>query len=382
LIQASRWIAAALLLLAAAGCTTTLELGERRYQEGDRLAALEIWREIPRDSLEYEDAQRRIAEVEDEFAQLVVRYEQRARYFERKGRLAESILNWRLAQKLKPDDPELATRVQELSRSLAARKAEARGEFERAFAARDLVAARESLTQLRTLDPFDPALAGEESRFEEALRGEVDRLLAQGREAYAERRYADAGAAFRRILAIEPENESAQGYLSYTQTARAGGRPEGESPAPDAARPPASAAGRTPPSARPAPAGPPAVASESQIRAEGFYQNALAAERRGDPYGAIRQDLRALQADPRHDAARRHLLALRQRLQPEVEGLIESGRSAFRQEDLQGALDQWRRALLIEPGNDRAQQYVSRAEKLLDNLEQLRADPAAGGAAR
>lgn len=373
--HASRALVLAAALLAVA-CTTTLELGERRYREGDRLAALEIWRKIPQDSLQYDAARRRIAEVEDEFAQLVVRYEQRARYFERKGRLAESILNWRLAQKLSPEDPEVAARVQELSRTLAARKAEAQAGFERAFAARDFAAAREQLAQLRTLDPFDPALAGDESRFEEALRGEVDRLLAEGRASYEARRYADASAAFRRILAIEPENESAQGYLSFAQTARAGGRTEE----------PAATPGAAPrPSPRPKPPGPaptaapPAAASESQIRAEGFYQNALAAERRGDPYAAIRQDQRALQADPRHAGARRHLGALRQKLQPEVEGLIESGRSAFRQEDLQGALDQWRRALLIDPDNDRAQQYVARAEKLLDNLEQLRADPGAGG---
>lgn len=369
--HASRALVLGAMLLAA-GCTTTLELGERRYREGDRLAALETWREIPPDSLQYDAARRRIAEVEDEFAQLVVRYEQRARYFERKGRLGESILNWRLAQKLSPGDAEAAVRVQELSRTLAERKTEKRAGFERAFAARDFPAARDQLAQLRTLDPFDPALANDESRFEEALRGEVDRLLAQGREAYGARRYGDASAAFRRVLAIEPENESAQGYLSFSQSARAGGRPDRADamPEPAAASPPS-----TRPATATAPAAPPGAASESQIRAEGFHQNALAAERRGDAYAAIRQDLRALQADPRHAGARRHLTALRQQLQPEVEGLIESGRSAFRQEDLQGALDQWRRALLVDPDNDRAQQYVARAEKLLDNLEQLRADP-------
>ena len=35
---------AVLMTLAVAGCTTTREMGERRYREGDRLGALEIWR--------------------------------------------------------------------------------------------------------------------------------------------------------------------------------------------------------------------------------------------------------------------------------------------------------------------------------------------------
>ena len=40
---------AALLALAIAGCTTTLESGERRYREGDRLGALEVWRSASED---------------------------------------------------------------------------------------------------------------------------------------------------------------------------------------------------------------------------------------------------------------------------------------------------------------------------------------------
>ena len=38
-------------------------------------------------------------------------------------------------------------------------------------------------------------------------------------------------------------------------------------------------------------------ASDDEIRAEGYHQNALAAERSGDPYAAIRNELRALELD-------------------------------------------------------------------------------------
>ena len=35
------------------GCATALDRGERRYREGDRRGALEIWREVPADDAEH-----------------------------------------------------------------------------------------------------------------------------------------------------------------------------------------------------------------------------------------------------------------------------------------------------------------------------------------
>jgi len=362
-----RRLAAALALGGAAAftaCTTPLEVGERHYRDGDRLAALESWRTIDEDSFYFEAAQRRIMEVEGEFQQLVVRHQQRARYFERKDRLAEAILNWRIAAKLDPGDAQALARAQELSRQLATRKANAQQRFDDAFASHDWTGTRASLEELRTLDPFDPNLARDESRFEGAIRGEVESKLASGRKAFSEGAYARAERELQAVLVLDPSNESAQGYLSYIASARGRGAPE----APVTAQRPGATAT---PTRRPATAAP---ATDSEIRAEGFHQNALAAERRGDPYQAIRFEQRALEADPRNEAARRNLARLRTSLEPQVEDLIESGRISFRQEDLQGALDQWRRVLLIDPGNERAKSYSARAEKLLENLEQLRAD--------
>ena len=114
-----------LLLLALAACTNPLEVGERRYREGDRVAALEIWRSVDRDSLYYAAVQRRIKEVEDESARLVALFKKRSSYYERKGRLAESVLNYRLALKLRPNDRATLDHVQVLVRTLAARVEEA-----------------------------------------------------------------------------------------------------------------------------------------------------------------------------------------------------------------------------------------------------------------
>jgi tetratricopeptide (TPR) repeat protein len=361
----------AALLLAA--CTTPLERGEQRYQEGDRRGALALWREIPGDSHQHPAAQQRIATVEDESQKLVTRYEQRGRYFERNGRLAEAILSWRVVMKLEPEDPGTLAHVQDLSRQLATRKAELDAGFRTALSQGRLADARASVEQLRRLDPFDPAAESGERAVSEALGAEVDRLLAAGRRGFTSGDYAQATDQFHAVLALEPENESAQGYLSYIALVRESER----------TRPPAASAAGGKTAARGDP--PQLRATDVEIRAEGFHQNALAAERAGDAYAAIRHDLRALAASPNHARARDHLAKLRTRLSPDVPGLIDAGRVAFQQEDLQSALDQWQRALLVEPDNERASQYAARAEKLLQNLEQLRGEqepPRAVGAQR
>jgi tetratricopeptide (TPR) repeat protein len=108
----------------------------------------------------------------------------------------------------------------------------------------------------------------------------------------------------------------------------------------------------------------------------------LAAERTGDPYAAIRNELRALELAPEHAGARSHLAELRGRLSPDVARLIASGQEHYQQEELHSALDAWRRALLIDPGNEEARAYVGRAENLLQNLERLRSEPGSSVGAR
>ena len=302
------------------------------------------------------EAQARIAVVEDEFQQLVTRYKLRGRYFEERGRLAESILNFRLALELQPEDAENLAHVQSLARDLYARKRERSAIYREAFEAGQLPRARAVLTELRTLDAFDAELESEERRLGDAVRAELSRLLDSGRDSVTKGRNASANTAFRGALALDPKNESAQRYISYLVALEQERGYLRDEPF-EIATPLAG------------------FASDAQIRAEGFYQGAVVAEREGDVYSAIRQDLRALEADPTHVEARRHLEALRARNQDAVAALIEDGREAFRTEDLQQALDLWRRALLIDPDNEHARAYIDRAEHQLQNLERLRSEP-------
>jgi tetratricopeptide (TPR) repeat protein len=169
----------ALLAVLGLGCATPLALGEERYREGDRRGALEIWRAAPEDDRDQAEIQQRIADVEAEFAELVRGYRQSAQRLEGEGRLAEAVLDRRLALALQPDDRESWAHVQRLARELAARKSALADDYALQRSAGDLSGARETLVSLRTLDPFDPALEGEERQLEvDIARDRAERKLA------------------------------------------------------------------------------------------------------------------------------------------------------------------------------------------------------------
>ena len=123
----------------------------------------------------------------------------------------------------------------------------------------------------------------------------------------------------------------------------------------------------------------------AERRAERFYQKALAEDESGQNalaedrarhfYAAIHHDKSALEADPEHEGAHGHLNEMLSRLSGRVGAMIEEGRSAYRNEDLEKALDWWRLAALVDPDNERALAYLDRAERGIENLERLRSEP-------
>ena len=238
------------LLLLSIGCVTAREVGERRYREGDRRGALEAWRQVAPSDASYPQVSKRIAIVEAEFEELIVAYKENAERLEAEGRLAESVLDYRLALALQPGDAATLAHVQRLARELEARKIDLGEEYARVRSDGNLIAARDALEQLRTLDPFEPAYAIEERELQAALNAQWRRR-------------------------------------------------------------------------------------EARIRAS---------------------------------------------LANEMESLVEAGRAAFRDERLETALDLWRRALLLDPSNERIQAYIARAERQLENLERLRSTAETGEA--
>jgi tetratricopeptide (TPR) repeat protein len=220
-------------LLAAAGCAATPVLdGERRYREGDRRGALEVWRSVSPGDADYAAAADRAAAVEDELIQLTTGYIASARELEDAGRLAESILDYRLALALRPDDPATLAHVQRLARGLEASKASLRGEYQRVHDQGDLDGAREVLARLRALDPFDPEYETEQRQLDaalaalwtqrraeirERLSGEADVLIEAGRAAFAEERLDAALDLWRRALLMDPDNERIQAYIASAE---------------------------------------------------------------------------------------------------------------------------------------------------------------------
>ena len=221
-----------LLLTLAIGCVSTLEQGEERYRQGDRRAALDVWHTVGVDDREHSSVADRIAAVKEELDRLVVAYVESAAILESEGRLAESILDYRLGLELEPDDSETLALVQGLARELSSRKAILQTEYEADLEHGDLDAANESLARLRRLDPFDPMYETEERQLQAALRvewrrrevriraqfaGEVESLLEAGRDAFGNEKLDSALDLWRRALLIDPNNERIRAYISRAE---------------------------------------------------------------------------------------------------------------------------------------------------------------------
>jgi len=218
--------------LGLCACASALEEGERRYRQGDRRGALEVWRSVAEGDAEHAAVRERISVVAPDLARLAVSYIESARALEETGRLAESILDYRLALALEPDDAETLAHVQALARELEARKASLHTAYAEDLAQGDLEAARESLQRLRGLDPFDPEYETEERQLQAALRvewrrreariraqlaGELDTLVEAGREAFGHEQLETALGMWRRALLIDPDNERVQAYISRAE---------------------------------------------------------------------------------------------------------------------------------------------------------------------
>lgn len=225
--------ATAVALLGLWGCATTpLEQGERLYREGDRRGALEVWRAAPVDDDHYPEIARRIEEVESEFTGLVRGYKESAAALESEGRLAEALLDFRLALALDPDDAAGWAHVQQLARDLDSRETGLESEYHGLLLSGDLQAARASLIQLRALDPFEPQYeiedrqlqAGlalqtqkQQQRARQKLSGEVAGLIEAGRAAFAQEHLETALVLWRQALLIDPQNERLQAYIARAE---------------------------------------------------------------------------------------------------------------------------------------------------------------------
>ncbi|MCH2171507.1 hypothetical protein MK489_12040 [Myxococcota bacterium] len=342
------------LVLLGSSCTASLSSGERRYREGDLRGALSIWSEIPIQDSDYTAAQQRLQEVGDEIDRLVVLHKQRGHDYATQGRLAESVLDYRLALALEPEDDDTLEHVQQQVRLLAKRREALRTAYSETFTRGDWVAARDTLFELEIADPLEPNLGARRRQLSQALNAAISQRMATGRSHFTSGRNDDARGEFEAVLKLDPRNESALGCLAHLDAGPRSGNRVNESQLDR------SMAG---------------CATNDEILAEDLYQKALSAERAGELETALRNAQRALSANNNHTRAKAHMELLRLRMNDEVDLLLDQGVHAYREENLQLARDFWQRALLIEPDNERASDYLDRVERQIRNLERHRTAP-------
>ena len=223
---AAVWLGCGALGLAA-GCASLGESGELLYSAGDLRGAIESWRAAGDPAVAP-----RIAAVEAELQSRVRRYIANARELEHEERLAEALLDYRLALELQPDDAENLAHVQQLARDVVARRSALLDAYREVRARGDLAAAEPALAKLRRLDPFEPAYQSEELRLRGAIEDEqrarrerarvaraaqVESLVEAGRTAFGDEKLETALDLWRRALMIDPENERIQAYIARAE---------------------------------------------------------------------------------------------------------------------------------------------------------------------
>ena len=339
-------VALALALAALLGCASPLERGEALYRQGDVRGALDVWRGVTDDADDYEVVRARHDVVAAEFERLLLRYEKQAEFFEAEGRLAEAALYYRLTYAMDPKREALLERVQTLVRELDTRVREERSGLRKALNAGNLKGATSHARLLEALDPFDPSIQIEIRQLRATIGSEILSAINAGEIAYAGGRRDDSRESFERVLELDPRNETALGYLSYIR------RFEGLEAQRDLPPPPRSI-------------------SREEIVAEGHFRSAQQAEKAGDPFSAIAEYEAALSVNSRHAGAHKRLTDLRARLHPQTDELYQRGKRYFQEEDLHNALRVWRRALSIDPTDERTRENIERAERMLARLEEI-----------
>lgn len=79
-----------------------------------------------------------------------------------------------------------------------------------------------------------------------------------------------------------------------------------------------------------------------------------------------------LKEDPRHSEAKKLLRNVESRLKNYIENLLAAGDRLYREGEIEGAKATWRAVLSLDPQEQRAREKIERAQRVLDNLENLR----------
>jgi tetratricopeptide (TPR) repeat protein len=87
---------------------------------------------------------------------------------------------------------------------------------------------------------------------------------------------------------------------------------------------------------------------------------------------ALRVFLQVLDRNPRHREATELIDRTRQILKPEVETFFRIGLQLYTKENYKLAIEEWDKALLIDPNHQGTVEYRKRADEKLKALEKLK----------
>jgi predicted Zn-dependent protease len=87
---------------------------------------------------------------------------------------------------------------------------------------------------------------------------------------------------------------------------------------------------------------------------------------------AKRTLLAILKESPENEKAKKMLAGVNNQLQGYIENLLAAGDRLYRDGEIEGAKATWRAVLSLDPQDSRAREKIQRAQRVLDNLENLR----------
>lgn len=273
------------------------------------------------------------------------------------------------ALSLDPND-DLATealaRVRRESDRHNERSAEIRRLFESgldAFAAGDLVSAREAFAQVADADRNDREALAMLRRAEDSIHLRASNLVEQARAMAKAGLPTDAEAALREARGLDPDSAGLDEVnLAIAEMWRRQREAEARTRAEAAAR--AVASDGPPPDTAPEAIGAPAVRAlgESERREiEDLYRRGIAAVEEGRVDDAIRYWELVWSADPAHQRVREYLRR----------EYLTRGMEAFASGRLQSAIADWESALSIDPSDERAKGYLERAHQQLTRYQKI-----------
>ncbi len=410
----------------------TVERAERLLEQGRAAEAAAVARQVPRGSPGYSRAQTIAARASALQSRLPREALARGEVLEASGRLLEAIRTYETALLADPHHAGVQARLAAVREALARERERRRFAAER-VESEGLLAAQRAWAAVAEVEPSDPdvrrrlaELASnrltlatvhlaraqslhEGGRLHEALqeadlaarldpaRGEARALVVR---LQAETAAAAAAATRPRVepaVAVPAVTPASTGSPSADAArvedgpgpARAEvGKPEAKvKPKEAAAKPDARADGQKESRAdrKPAPKGgearpeespPPASGTVSGPQAEAIVREAVAvaqsAARRGDYRRALRVLAHAEAQVPGNPDLALERTAIQRLVDAEVEERINRGISRFQLEDLEGAIEEWRRALELDPDNAVALDYRKKAEGMLKKIEEIR----------